>query len=211
MDKYELVKDIGYVNIGLARLMRNKETKSSSNGSISIEATRVCLFFEPHSEVLGMALQIDENVAREIINWRSLRHPNITQFKEASFIPLPAAYFRSQLLSLHEDKYWEIKGHSWFLKNLAGELTEAAQAMYYRKENPSFSLQSMEDIMKIVEETKTPPPASRSIGGFGFGGEDDEEKEEEENGECEFQKRVENQPRTKIYLCKWRSENSAKD
>jgi serine/threonine-protein kinase SRK2 len=29
-------------------------------------------------------LQIDENVQREIINHRSLRHPNIIQFKEVS-------------------------------------------------------------------------------------------------------------------------------
>ena len=29
-------------------------------------------------------MQIDENVAREIINHRSLRHPNIIRFKEAS-------------------------------------------------------------------------------------------------------------------------------
>ena len=27
-------------------------------------------------------MQIDENVAREIINHRSLRHPNIIRFKE---------------------------------------------------------------------------------------------------------------------------------
>lgn len=29
-------------------------------------------------------MQIDENVAREIINHRSLKHPNIIRFKEAS-------------------------------------------------------------------------------------------------------------------------------
>lgn len=29
-------------------------------------------------------LQIDENVQREIINHRSLRHPNIIRFKEVS-------------------------------------------------------------------------------------------------------------------------------
>jgi serine/threonine-protein kinase SRK2 len=34
------------------------------------------------------ALQIDENVQREIINHRSLRHPNIIRFKEvSSFLP----------------------------------------------------------------------------------------------------------------------------
>ena len=33
-----------------------------------------------------IVLQIDENVAREIINHRSLKHPNIIRFKEASFV-----------------------------------------------------------------------------------------------------------------------------
>jgi hypothetical protein len=31
---------------------------------------------------LALPLQIDENVRREIINHRSLRHPNIIRFKE---------------------------------------------------------------------------------------------------------------------------------
>ena len=77
----------------------------------------------------------------------------------------------------------DIKNHPWFLKNLPRELTEAAQALYYRRENPTFSLQSIEDIMKIVDEAKTPPPVSRSIGGFGWGGEEEEEEEEEEKEE----------------------------
>lgn len=90
----------------------------------------------------------------------------------------------------------EIKNHQWFLKNLPRELTEPAQAIYYRKENPSFSsLQSIDDIMKIVEQAKVPPPVSRSIGGFGWGGEEEDDagddvegKEEEE--EDEYEKRV---------------------
>lgn len=90
----------------------------------------------------------------------------------------------------------EIKNHPWFLKNLPRELTEPAQAIYYRKENPSFSsLQSVEDIMKIVEQAKIPPPVSRSIGGFGWGGEEEEEVKEyvegeEEDEEDEYEKRV---------------------
>lgn len=79
----------------------------------------------------------------------------------------------------------EIKSHPWFLKNLPRELTESAQAIYYRRENPSFSLQTVEDIMKIVEEARTPPPVSRLIGAFGWGGEEDEGKEEEEAEEAE--------------------------
>lgn len=91
----------------------------------------------------------------------------------------------------------DIKSHPWFLKNLPRELTEAAQAVYYKKENPGFSLQCVEDIMKIVGEAKIPPPASRSIGSFGWGGEEDgdgkEEEvnnEEEDDEEDEYEKKV---------------------
>ncbi|KAH0916574.1 hypothetical protein HID58_031020 [Brassica napus] len=77
----------------------------------------------------------------------------------------------------------EIKKHPWFMKNLPRELTETAQAAYFRKENPTFSLQTTEEIMKIVDDAKTPPPVSRSIGGFGWG--DEEGKEEEEVDEEE--------------------------
>lgn len=34
---------------------------------------------------LFVFVQIDENVKREIINHRSLRHPNIVRFKEVCF------------------------------------------------------------------------------------------------------------------------------
>uniref|UniRef100_A0A7N0RG13 non-specific serine/threonine protein kinase n=1 Tax=Kalanchoe fedtschenkoi TaxID=63787 RepID=A0A7N0RG13_KALFE len=86
----------------------------------------------------------------------------------------------------------DIKSHPWFLKNLPRELTEAAQATYYKRENPSFSLQSVEDIMRIVEEARRPPPISRSVGGFGWGGVEDEGKDdgEEEEEEDEYEKTV---------------------
>ncbi|CAM8906914.1 unnamed protein product [Rhodiola kirilowii] len=330
MEKYELVKDIGSGNFGVARLMRNKETK---------ELVAMKYIERGH--------KIDENVAREIINHRSLRHPNIIRFKEVltpthlaivmeyaaggelfericnagRFSEDEARYFFQQLISgvnychslqiCHRDlklentlldgspaprlkicdfgyskssllhsrpkstvgtpayiapevlsrreydgklaDVWscgvtlyvmlvgaypfedqedpknfrktisrimavqykipdyvhisqdckhllsrifvanplrrisikDIKNHPWFLKNLPRELTEAAQATYYKRENPSFSLQSVEDIMRIVEEARKSPPISRSIGGFGWGGEEDEDNEEEEEAEEE--------------------------
>ncbi|KAL6501275.1 Serine/threonine-protein kinase srk2a [Orobanche hederae] len=348
MDKYELVKDIGSGNFGVARLMRNKETK---------ELVAMKYIERGH--------KIDENVAREIINHRSLRHPNIIRFKEVVLTPThlaivmeyaaggelfericnagrfsedEARYFFQQLISgvhychfmqiCHRDlklentlldgspaprlkicdfgysksyllhsrpkstvgtpayiapevlsrreydgklaDVWscgvtlyvmlvgaypfedqedpknfrktiqrimavqykipefvhisqgcrqllsrifvanssrritikEIKSNPWFMKNLPRELSDASQAAYYRRENPTYSLQSVEEIMKIVEEAKTPPPASRSIGGFGWGGggdEDDEDKAEEDleeevqeegGGEDEYEKQV---------------------
>jgi serine/threonine-protein kinase SRK2 len=70
MDKYEAVKDLGSGNFGVARLMRNKVTK---------ELVAMKYIERGH--------KIDENVAREIMNHRSLRHPNIIRFKEVILTP----------------------------------------------------------------------------------------------------------------------------
>uniref|UniRef100_A0A7N0T0A1 non-specific serine/threonine protein kinase n=2 Tax=Kalanchoe fedtschenkoi TaxID=63787 RepID=A0A7N0T0A1_KALFE len=69
-DRFELVKDIGSGNFGVARLMRDKET-----GEL------VAVKYIERGE------KIDENVKREIINHRSLRHPNIVKFKEVILTP----------------------------------------------------------------------------------------------------------------------------
>eukprot|EP00803_Ostreobium_quekettii_P011583 evm.model.scf_1644.1 EVM.evm.TU.scf_1644.1 scf_1644:9342-18122(-) len=64
-EKYELIKDLGSGNFGVARLMRNKQT-----GEL------VAVKFIDRGE------KIDKNVEREIVNHRMLRHPNIIAFKE---------------------------------------------------------------------------------------------------------------------------------
>ncbi|KAM0909078.1 hypothetical protein ACQ4PT_015029 [Festuca glaucescens] len=69
-DRYELVKDIGSGNFGVARLMRNR-----ADGQL------VAVKYIDRGE------KIDENVQREIINHRSLRHPNIIRFKEVILTP----------------------------------------------------------------------------------------------------------------------------
>ncbi|CAI0554161.1 unnamed protein product [Linum tenue] len=67
-DRYDFVRDIGSGNFGVARLMTDKVTK---------ELVAV--------KYIERGDKIDENVQREIINHRSLRHPNIVRFKEARF------------------------------------------------------------------------------------------------------------------------------
>ncbi|KAI6691718.1 hypothetical protein NL676_019428 [Syzygium grande] len=92
----------------------------------------------------------------------------------------------------------EIKNHPWFLKNLPSELTETAQAAYYQRDNQSYSLQSVEEIMKIVGEARNPPPMAKSTKNFGWGAYEDEEGNEdldaevddEEEDEDEYDKRV---------------------
>ncbi|TVU36370.1 hypothetical protein EJB05_18302 [Eragrostis curvula] len=341
MEKYEPMRDIGSGNFGVARLMRNRETR---------ELVAV--------KFIERGPRIDENVYREIINHRSLRHPNIIRFKEVILTPThlmivmefaaggelfdricdrgrfsedEARYFFQQLICgvsychfmqiCHRDlklenvlldgspaprlkicdfgyskssvlhskpksavgtpayiapevlsrreydgklaDVWscgvtlyvmlvgaypfedpddpknirktieqirqvqytipdyvhistecrqllarifvanpirritmkEIKSHPWFLKNLPRELTETAQAMYYRRDNrvPSYSDQTSEEIMKIVQEARTVPKSSRS--GYGYEVTDDEEEKEEEhrpdeNDGYEYDRRV---------------------
>ncbi|KAG5548080.1 hypothetical protein RHGRI_013690 [Rhododendron griersonianum] len=69
-DRYELVRDIGSGNFGVARLMRDKQTDEL-----------VAVKYIERGE------KIDENVQREIINHRSLRHPNIVRFREVILTP----------------------------------------------------------------------------------------------------------------------------
>ncbi|PWA36854.1 protein kinase superfamily protein [Artemisia annua] len=69
-DRYELVRDIGSGNFGIARLMRDKQT----NELVAVK-------------YIERGDKIDENVQREIINHRSLRHPNIVRFKEVILTP----------------------------------------------------------------------------------------------------------------------------
>ena len=98
----------------------------------------------------------------------------------------------------------EIRNHPWFLKNLPRELTEAVQAKYYKKDNsaPTFSDQTVDEIMKIVEEARTPAQLSTPVAGFGWAEEDEQEdgkkpededqdgEEEEYDGEDEYDKQV---------------------
>ncbi|KAG8098297.1 hypothetical protein GUJ93_ZPchr0013g35136 [Zizania palustris] len=69
-DRYELVRDIGSGNFGVARLMRDRRT---------MELVAV--------KYIERGEKIDGNVQREIINHRSLKHPNIIRFKEVILTP----------------------------------------------------------------------------------------------------------------------------
>uniref|UniRef100_A0A0E0MAV0 non-specific serine/threonine protein kinase n=1 Tax=Oryza punctata TaxID=4537 RepID=A0A0E0MAV0_ORYPU len=69
-ERYEALKELGAGNFGVARLVRDKRSK---------ELVAV--------KYIERGKKIDENVQREIINHRSLRHPNIIRFKEVCLTP----------------------------------------------------------------------------------------------------------------------------
>ncbi|TVU16700.1 hypothetical protein EJB05_40275 [Eragrostis curvula] len=83
MDKYEPVREIGAGNFGVAKLMRNKETRELVAMKFMERGNRGADDFREHVSYV----QIDENVFREIVNHRSLRHPNIIRFKEVVLTP----------------------------------------------------------------------------------------------------------------------------
>ncbi|XP_048226746.1 serine/threonine-protein kinase SAPK2 isoform X1 [Ricinus communis] len=70
MERYEILKDIGSGNFGVAKLVRDRWTKE--------------LFAVKFIE---RGQKIDEHVQREIMNHRSLKHPNIVRFKEVRLTP----------------------------------------------------------------------------------------------------------------------------
>ncbi|KAL5724075.1 non-specific serine/threonine protein kinase [Ranunculus cassubicifolius] len=70
-EKYEtLEEELGSGNFGVARLARDRKTR---------ELVAV--------KYIERGTKIDEKVHREIINHRSLRHPNIVQFREVMLTP----------------------------------------------------------------------------------------------------------------------------
>ncbi|DBA73594.1 TPA: Serine/threonine-protein kinase sapk9, variant 2 [Trebouxia sp. C0004] len=68
--KYEVIRDIGSGNFGVAKLVRDKRT-----GEL------VAVKFIERGE------KINKNVERELINHRSLLHPNIIRFREVFLTP----------------------------------------------------------------------------------------------------------------------------
>ncbi|KAL3621812.1 hypothetical protein CASFOL_034298 [Castilleja foliolosa] len=70
MERYEILKEIGSGNFGVAKLVKDKWTGE--------------LYAVKYIE---RGKKIDEHVQREIMNHRSLKHPNIIRFKEVLLTP----------------------------------------------------------------------------------------------------------------------------
>lgn len=74
MDRFEILKDIGSGNFGVAKLVRDK-------WSGELYAVKY----------IQRGQKIDEHVQREIMNHRALKHPNIIRFKEVFLTPTELA------------------------------------------------------------------------------------------------------------------------
>jgi serine/threonine-protein kinase SRK2 len=92
MERYEVVKDIGSGNFAVAKSVRDIFTKELFAVKFIERGQKVYYIYDSSSNpfilmcvwftVQICVLQIDEHVQREIMNHRSLKHPNIVRFKE---------------------------------------------------------------------------------------------------------------------------------
>jgi len=111
----------------------------------------------------------------------------------------------------------EIKSHPWYLKNLPRELKEEAQAAYYNRRGvgdagagaggssssngnanavaaaAAYSSQSVEEIMRIVQEAQAVPKPARPVSGYGWdaASDDDDNDQYEEEAEAEQEEQEE--------------------
>lgn len=114
MERFEILKDIGSGNFAVAKLVRDSNTNELFAVKFIERGHKVCLIFSNFSISVSFifllvihhvmfcvcdfvcgwltvdiyVLQIDEHVQREIMNHRSLKHPNIIRFKEVSKVNL---------------------------------------------------------------------------------------------------------------------------
>ncbi|KAF3500711.1 hypothetical protein F2Q69_00045206 [Brassica cretica] len=285
MDKYEVVKDLGTGNFGVARLLRHKETKELvamkyiergrkaryffqqlicgvdychslqiCHRDLKLENTlldgspapllKICDFGYSKSSILHSrpksTVGTPAYIAPEVLSRREYdgKHADVWSCGVTLYVMLVGAYpfedpndpknFRKTIQRIMAIQYKipdyvhisqeckhllsrifvtnpakritlkEIKNHPWYLKNLPKELLESAQAVYYKRDNTSYSLQSVEDIMKIVGEARNPASSSSVSKSLGSGAEEEEdveaeveeEEEEEEEEEDEYEKHV---------------------
>uniref|UniRef100_A0A6V7QWR8 non-specific serine/threonine protein kinase n=1 Tax=Ananas comosus var. bracteatus TaxID=296719 RepID=A0A6V7QWR8_ANACO len=86
MERYEVIRDIGSGNFGVAKLVRDVATRELYAVKFIERGKRfafACFFCSKNP----IFIIIDENVQREIMNHRSLNHPNIVRFKEVLLTP----------------------------------------------------------------------------------------------------------------------------
>lgn len=78
----------------------------------------------------------------------------------------------------------EIKQHPWFLKSLPKELVEVERTNYAELENDQPA-QSIEEIMRIIQEAKSPGEGSKSSGQSAAGTSDTDDIEADVESEAD--------------------------
>ncbi|KAF8032735.1 hypothetical protein BT93_D1601 [Corymbia citriodora subsp. variegata] len=109
-ERYDLLEKLGSGKSGVVRLARDKKTKEL-----------VAVKYIERGE------KIDKNVQREIINHRSLRHPNIVRFKEVLLTPTHLAVVMEyaaggQLLKIlnNDGRFTEDEARVFFQQLISG-------------------------------------------------------------------------------------------
>uniref|UniRef100_A0A164UAJ7 Protein kinase domain-containing protein n=1 Tax=Daucus carota subsp. sativus TaxID=79200 RepID=A0A164UAJ7_DAUCS len=172
-DRYDLVKDIGSGNFGIARLMRDKQTK---------ELVAVKYIERGDKRILNVQYCIPENIeispeCRHLISRIFVADPAMNKWsllKEEATIPsykftiVLRLIYAVSLSDFEECNTFvlalkkrismpEIRNHEWFLKNLPADLMDE-KMISDQFEEPEQPMQSIDVIMQIISEATVPPP-----------------------------------------------------
>ncbi|KAK4488363.1 hypothetical protein RD792_004124 [Penstemon davidsonii] len=162
-DRYDLVRDIGAGNFGVARLMRDKQTKElvavkyiergdkiadvwSCGVTLYVMLVGAYPFEDPQEpkdfrKTIQRILHVQYAIPEHVKISEECRH-----LISRIFVADPA-----QRISIPE-----IRDHTWFLKNLPADLMDE-RTMGNQFEEPDQPMQSLEVIMQIISEATIPP------------------------------------------------------
>ncbi|KAH0919178.1 hypothetical protein HID58_026838, partial [Brassica napus] len=159
MERYDIVKDIGSGNFGVAKLVRDKVSK---------ELFAIKFIERGHKQICHRDLKLENTLLdgstapRVKICDFGYSKSGVLHSQPKTTVGTPA-YIAPEVLSKREITMEEIKNHSWFLKNLPVDMSEGSS----RSNNPS---QSEEEIVWIIEEARKAITGASGLSGAGGSG-----------------------------------------